>query len=653
MVKPKSAPFEYNTKATLVSGFSRNHILSALVIFLFSFLLYAGTLTHQYALDDAIVITENQFTQAGAKGLRGILTKDTFFGFFKEEGKAQLVSGGRYRPLTLVMFALEKEVFGNSPFVGHFCSVIWYALTNVLLFFVSLNLLRTRWPEASGLMAFLTAAVFAAHPIHTEVVANIKGRDEIMALFFSMAALYFYIKAIDKQKNIYLFAIAPLFFLALMAKENAITFLAVLPVSAWFFRKKASYNTGLSIAVLAAPTLIFLIIRSTVIGGGISASTPLELMNNPFLKLEQGRYVLMSFSEKYATIIYTWGVYLKLLLFPHPLTHDYYPRHIDIMSFGNPAVILTLVLYVSGSVWALKNTMAKNPFAFSILYFLITFSIVSNLFFPVGTNMSERFAFMPSFGFALAVSFVLYRLLKINRTYFFILSGLIFALYSFKTTDRNKVWYDNATLFIHDEGISKKSAKLQNAVGGEKIRMATEKEGVRDNELLQQATGHLERAVAIHPTYKNAYLLLGNAHIYLNEYEKGIAYYEKALALDPAYKDALNNIAIAYRRAGQYYGEEKGDINKALLYLNKAYDLDPDDYDTNRLLGVATGISGNTEKALTYFSRAVELNPSSSDAWYNLGSAYGIMGNTEESDKAFGKALALDPEVMERNRRRN
>lgn len=651
MVIHKSTPLTHNAREALISGLSKNYILSAFIIFIFSFLLYAGTLTHQYALDDAIVITENQFTQEGIKGLGGILTKDTFFGFFKEEGKAQLVSGGRYRPLTLVMFALEREAFGSSPFIGHFFNVIWYSITNVLLFIVLLNLLRVRWQESGAMIAFLAAVIFAAHPIHTEVVANIKGRDEITALFFSLTALYFYIKAIDTQKNIYLVAIAPLFFLALMAKENAITFLIVLPLTAWFFRKKIVYNTGLSIVVLVLPALIFLFIRSKVTGAIIAGNTPMELMNNPFLKMEEGRYILMSFSEKYATILYTWGVYLKLLVFPHPLTHDYYPRHIEIMSWENPVVILTSGVYLLGSIWAIKNIPFKNPFAFSILYFLVTFSIVSNLFFPVGTNMSERFVFMPSVGFSLALSFLLYKLSKNYRGFFFILTGIILGLYSFKTIDRNKIWYNNATLFIHDVEISKRSAKLQNAAGGEKIRLATEKEGIKDYNLLQQAIVHLEKAIFIHPTYKNAHLLMGNAHVYLNEYEKGIACYEKALVLDPEYKEGLNNISIAYKRAGQYYGEEKGDIGKALLYLNKAYDLNPDDYDTNRLLGVATGISGNTERALAYFLRAVELNPSSGDAWYNLGSAYGIMGNREEADKAFQKATVLDPKVMERNKR--
>ena len=57
-------------------------------------------------------------------------------------------------------------------------------------------------------------------------------------------------------------------------------------------------------------------------------------MNNPFLKIEGNQWVPFSGAEKMATIFYTLGYYIKLLLVPHPLTHDYYPRHIDIMNWG-------------------------------------------------------------------------------------------------------------------------------------------------------------------------------------------------------------------------------------------------------------------------------------------------------------------------------
>src|SRR5690606_20899622 len=70
------------------------------ILFTRGALLYANTLRHDYAVDDAIVIYDNEFTTKGVSGIPSLLKYDTFRGFFKVEGKESLVSGGRYRPLT-------------------------------------------------------------------------------------------------------------------------------------------------------------------------------------------------------------------------------------------------------------------------------------------------------------------------------------------------------------------------------------------------------------------------------------------------------------------------------------------------------------------------------------------------------------------------
>ena len=85
-----------------------------------TFLTYANTLGHQYVLDDAILITDNSLTQKGVAGISEIFKHDTFYGFFKTDGKANLVSGGRYRPLSQVLFAIEHSAFGTKSFLGPF-----------------------------------------------------------------------------------------------------------------------------------------------------------------------------------------------------------------------------------------------------------------------------------------------------------------------------------------------------------------------------------------------------------------------------------------------------------------------------------------------------------------------------------------------------
>ena len=145
--------------AFAVPAFFRNTLLQGALLFAFAFLLYANTLTHGFVLDDSIVITDNMFTKEGVSGIPGILSKDTFFGYFKVEGKAELVMGGRYRPLTLVLFALVYQLAGESSFVFHLLTVLLFATTCLVLYRTLLLLFRPRLgDDHSAMLAWLAAA---------------------------------------------------------------------------------------------------------------------------------------------------------------------------------------------------------------------------------------------------------------------------------------------------------------------------------------------------------------------------------------------------------------------------------------------------------------------------------------------------------------
>ena len=124
---------------------------------------------------------------------------------------------------------------------------------------------------------------------------------------------------------------------------------------------------------------------------------------------------------------------------------------------------------------------------------------------------------------------------------------------------------------------------------------------------------------------------MGNANNYLNNFEESIRFYNQALILDPNNQEAKNNLSITYREAGKFFGEQKGDLQKALENLNKAYDMKPDDYETLRLLGVAYGIGQNNSMAIDFFTKAMNLKPNDADAIFNLGTAYFQSGNQEKA----------------------
>ncbi|MFK7983806.1 MAG: tetratricopeptide repeat protein, partial [Saprospiraceae bacterium] len=425
----------------------------------------------------------------------------------------------------------------------------------------------------------------------------------------------------------------------------------VVPLTYFIFTKA---NLG-KIATQTLPFLLgailFLVIRGQVLGGNFGGEVSMELMNNPFLKIENGRWVTLAFGEKMATIIFTLGKYVQLLIFPHPLTHDYYPRHIDLMTWGDWQVILSVLLYVGLGILGVIGLLKKRLWSYGILYYIITLSVVSNIVFPIGTNMSERFLFMPSVGFCLGIVLLLNALpiSKIKEGVvpklkpLLTISGIILLLLSAKTIHRNLAWKSNFTLFTTDVEVSKNSAKLRNSAGGELTAAAIKiKEETKRTAMLQEAVGHLQAAVKIHPTYKNAYLLLGNAHNYLKQYDQAIGYYDQALKLDANYTDAFNNRAITYRDAGLFFGQQQGDLPKSIQYLTEAQRALPNDYETVFGLGVAQGMSGNLPKAIELFKKSTELQPNSAAAWRNLGNGYMNAGNTELGTAALQKAKALE-----------
>ena len=170
---------------TTKKSFWKNSRLHSLLIMLLAFILYANTLGHDYTQDDAIVIYDNMFTQQGVQGIPGILQYDTFYGFFKTEGKSKLVSGGRYRPFTLIMFAIEWQIFERNPMIGHLVNIILYGLLGICIYFFLIRLFKSPPKDIEpALLALITALLYIAHPIHTEAVANIKGRDEIMSMLW-------------------------------------------------------------------------------------------------------------------------------------------------------------------------------------------------------------------------------------------------------------------------------------------------------------------------------------------------------------------------------------------------------------------------------------------------------------------------------------
>jgi Tfp pilus assembly protein PilF len=511
--------------------------------------------------------------------------------------------------------------------------------------------------------------LFIAHPLHTEAIANIKGRDEIMCFMACIAAVYCIFKYMERNKVLWMITGAFLFFLGLMSKENAITFLAIIPITIFFFSKSNIKKTIYCTLPFIGVTAFYWVLRTTFAGGSSNVEIT-EVLNNPF--------VYMNVAQKYATIMFTLGKYLLLLVFPHPLTHDYYYNQIQTMEWSNLKVLLSLALYITLGIYGLVNIRKKSVIAYAIIFYLATLSIVSNIFFPIGTFMNERFLYFSSLGFCLALAYLLIKWLvpktskDFNPKTLMIVVGGILLAYSFKTVTRNEAWKDNMTLFTTDIKTSPNSVKLLNSVGGQTME-ASDKEMdlVKRRAMLQESIGYLRKAVTIYPNYNIAWLLLGNAYFRLdNDFKDAIICYGNAIKINPDYIDAYTNIALAYRQLNmfpeaisanknvlryhpndpQVYGaiadcfKQLNQPDSGIVYYNKMIAYDANNSNAYREIGTLYGqYKNDIDNALKYLTKAIELNPKDATAYENLGICYGFKKNFDSAIIQFNKALELNP----------
>jgi tetratricopeptide (TPR) repeat protein len=436
---------------------------------------------------------------------------------------------------------------------------------------------------------FLTTLLFAAHPIHTEVVANIKSRDEILALLFSFLTMWFILSYFDTKKILYLVFSPILFFLALLSKEIAIVFIVLLPVSFYYFTPIPVKKIILSIIPLIAISVLFIIIRQIVIYKS-------EVYTNVIKDISNYSFAEMNIFEKYATITYSLGLYLKLILFPHPLTWDYYPYHISIKEWTDITVIISVLIYGVLSYLAIKGIRNKRFYSYCIIVFLVPLSLTANIFFPVGAFMCERFLYISSLGFALYVSYMITEYPHTKYTKLFsrplLLIIPILFLYTIKTIDRNKAWKNDETIVTTDVKTSKNSMRSTCEYGN----------------ILYKKGEHTD-----------------------NQEEK-MEYYNDAMQYEEKAYSICKNLSPANFILGTLYAKYKNDLSKAVFYLNNSIKLDPDNIDSYNNLGIVFCITKQYNKAIEVFNEALKKDSTNLHILQNISMSYRYLGQETKAN---------------------
>lgn len=646
---------------------NQNNRLIYILLILFAFILYGQTIGYDYALDDDIVILKNAFTKKGFEGIPDIISKDSFHGFFGKQ--KNLVTGGRYRPLSIITFAIEWQLMNKAPWLSHLINILLYGFTGVVFFKLLQKIIPSKHKWWSS-VPFLASLLFLAHPLHTEVIANIKGRDEIIALLAVLSTCYFAIKFIENKNWITLLGTVFIFFLGTLSKENALSFLPIIILLAYLIKPSNKKALILLSTALIGTSVLYLLLRTQVINGGIKSSY-CEVLNNPFCNVEN--------SQKYATIAYTWFKYGILLLFPIELTHDYYPNQIALKDWNDWKVLVGLTLACSMIFAAIWTLIKQSKWSLLILSFLLPFSIVSNLIFNVGTFMNERFLYFSSLAFTIATVYFVFRLLKpLKEKRAFISTTIILViclLYSFKTINRNKAWENNQTLFATDVKTSSNSMKCLTSYGGSLIELANkEQDSIQKIKLLDEALFHIDKAIDLYPDqlYMQAWLLKGNADYQKKEFRKAIESYKNCLEINPNYDIPKNNMEILGNAAlrkkdaktallafetllhydvknpiylakiGEINGRYLGNIQGGIAYMMEAYKHNPTDPTLLENLGISNAMIGNLSLAIKFLREALIVNPNHAPLHNNIAIAYDQSGLLDDARKHFKIAAELN-----------
>ncbi len=609
--------------------------LPALIVGMLGFAIYLNTLSHGYTLDDFSAIKDNYVTQSGIEGISTIFETHYRYGYWNSPGEL-------YRPFTLAMFAVEWEFFPDSPFIGHLGNVLFYAITGVLFFLFLAKIFK----GYNLLLPFFAAMIFIAHPVHVEVVANIKSRDEIMAFLGSLAALYWLMKYWETEKIQCLAFSVLSYFVAMFSKENAITFLAIFPLVGYFFSKQKLNKVLRSSAVLIIPVVIYLLVRQNVIGDMVTAKSA-PLLDNVLVAADSGL-------EKFATAILFLGKYLKTLFLPHPLGSDFGYNQIPVTSFTDWKVLLSLVIHAGLLIFAFKRFVKKDLLSFAILFYFITFSIFSNIFITIGSSYGDRFLYAASGGFAIALVLLIAKILKTSESdsgkqlfplfskypKFTALASIIVLLFCLKTMSRNTAWVDSFTLYETDIKTAPNSAKLNYHYGLELAKKGDDAEGTEKTNYYTKAKQHLNKALEIFPQYHDAYGRLGLTYYYETNPTEAMKNYELSVKYKP-------NNSTVYSNMGTLYFEQQN-IPKAMESYQKAVEIDPRFVDGWRNLGSLNAMTQNFQEAIRCFQEGLKFAPEDATLNYYLGSAYTDSGNAAAGKPYLEKAYLLNPSLKKK-----
>jgi protein O-mannosyl-transferase len=394
---------------------------------------------NQFAYDDRYVVETNALVHSLHSWWRGFAM--SYWG--AEWG------GDGYRPITILSFRAEWAIGHGAPWAFHAANILLYVIASLLVFALARKLLPLP-------AAWLTAALFAVHPVHVEAVANVVGQSELLAAIAFLGATVLYLH--DRQRGVLrplsAVVIALLYALGCFAKEHAITLPAILIAAELTIvqdtirpreriRRLRPFYLG-----MIAIALIFIGARSAVLAdhsfGGFAPFTPFRTLH-------------ISARDRILTAVGVVPDWMRLLLWPARLSSDYGPPDIDIAQGLSINQLPGLLLLAGIVAFAVVLRKRQRVISFGIWFAVLTLLPSSNFILPAGIVIAERTLFLPSLGAMLVVGeivLLIWDAVRVRAADSMVASatvvaalGAILVLGVARSASRTKVWHDNDTLF--------------------------------------------------------------------------------------------------------------------------------------------------------------------------------------------------------------
>lgn len=391
-------------------------------------LVYLNSLGNGFAFDDEFVIVTRQVVHS-LGDVPALLGSPYWPAEF---------DAGLYRPLTLLTYAIDWAIWNGDAFGFHLVNVLLHAAVS---FLVAAFLLRffEWWAALAG------GLVFAVHPVHTEAVANVVGRAELLAALFALGACIVYVRAVRGTGLTpqAIAAILAFYTLASFSKEAGIVLPGLLlatdipllggrrplPVKP-YLRSRLPLLVALTVVLLAVFAVRF-----------VTLGTPLEHQPDPAFALDD------SFSTRLLTMTRVWPRYFELLLFPLHLSADYSPAVILPVDRLTPLSALGILL-LFGVVAATLLTLRRAPqLGVAVVWAAIALLPVSNLIVMAQLVLAERTLYLPSVAVSIVAALALSRLARRWRP---AIAAVVLAwvvAFSVVTVRRNPVWESTNTVF--------------------------------------------------------------------------------------------------------------------------------------------------------------------------------------------------------------